>query len=85
MRLNEEGYGKLRAVITELTRERDAAIAGRKIAESAVAGAYREAAEKIKWHDYEDSEFYICARCGALYQSMYGCGCPVEAIRKENA
>ncbi len=20
--------------------------------------------------------FYICSRCGSLYQSMYGCGCP---------
>lgn len=22
--------------------------------------------------------FYMCTRCGGLYQSMYGCSCPVE-------
>jgi hypothetical protein len=21
------------------------------------------------------STFYVCTRCGLLYQSMYGCGC----------
>lgn len=21
--------------------------------------------------------FYICTRCGALYQSMWGCGCAI--------
>lgn len=30
-------------------------------------------------HAQSSPSFYICTRCGLLYQSLWGCGCPKEA------
>lgn len=26
----------------------------------------------------QPAPWYVCTRCGLFYQSIYGCGCPVE-------
>lgn len=30
--------------------------------------------------DRHPAPFYMCTRCGGLYQSMYGCSCPVKKL-----